>query len=114
VSTERITTDQAVAWARSRGAVPHVVDGSALHSTDEALAAIGDALDFPPWYGRNLDALYDCLTDLSWLPPGLHVLVWSHHQTLAEHDWPAYQKVRHALLDGAAAGRRLTVMLTAS
>ncbi|MBE6561751.1 MAG: ribonuclease inhibitor [Ruminococcaceae bacterium] len=22
-------------------------------------------LDFPPYYGRNLDALHDCLTDLS-------------------------------------------------
>ena len=32
---------------------------SALH---ENLAA---ALGFPVWYGHNLDALYDCLTDLS-------------------------------------------------
>ena len=23
------------------------------------------ALEFPAWYGGNLDALYDCLTDLS-------------------------------------------------
>jgi len=24
---------------------------------------IADAFGFPPYYGRNLDALYDCLTD---------------------------------------------------
>ncbi|MFD7654028.1 barstar family protein [Actinosynnema sp. NPDC059797] len=42
----------------------------------EAVAAIADALDFPDWFGHNLDALYDSLTDLSWLPPGEHVLVW--------------------------------------
>ncbi|MFT7837457.1 barstar family protein [Saccharothrix sp. BKS2] len=42
----------------------------------EVLAAVADALDFPDWFGHNLDALYDCLTDLSWLPPGEHVLVW--------------------------------------
>ncbi len=24
---------------------------------------LSKALDFPEWYGRNLDALYDCLTD---------------------------------------------------
>lgn len=26
---------------------------------------IADKLDFPAYYGRNLDALYDCLTDIS-------------------------------------------------
>ena len=26
---------------------------------------IAGALDFPDYYGNNLDALYDCLTDLS-------------------------------------------------
>ncbi|MEV0678159.1 barstar family protein [Actinosynnema sp. NPDC050436] len=45
-------------------------------SKSAALAAIGLALDFPDYYGQNLDALYDCLTDLSWLPAGDHVLVW--------------------------------------
>jgi RNAse (barnase) inhibitor barstar len=28
------------------------------------LTAIGRAFAFPDWYGANLDALYDCLTDL--------------------------------------------------
>jgi RNAse (barnase) inhibitor barstar len=28
------------------------------------LTAIGRAFGFPEWYGANLDALYDCLTDL--------------------------------------------------
>ena len=46
------------------------------HSKRAAIEAIADALSFPAWSGRNLDALYDCLTDLSWLPAGEHVLVW--------------------------------------
>jgi len=33
---------------------------------DTALLALGRDLDFPDWYGRNLDALNDCLTDLAW------------------------------------------------
>jgi len=33
---------------------------------DVALQKIGHALGFPDWYGNNLDALHDCLTDLSW------------------------------------------------
>lgn len=40
-----------------------------------AISAIASALDFPSWFGQNLDALYDSLTDLSWLPAGEYVLV---------------------------------------
>ncbi|MET9626202.1 barstar family protein [Lentzea sp. NPDC006480] len=40
-----------------------------------AISAIAAALDFPSWFGQNLDALYDSLTDLSWLPAGEYVLV---------------------------------------
>ena len=34
------------------------LDKAGLHS------AFRKALDFPQWYGNNLDALYDCLTEL--------------------------------------------------
>ena len=39
---------------------------------DKALlhAALAQALSFPDWYGHNLDALYDCLTDLD---DGVHL-----------------------------------------
>jgi Barstar (barnase inhibitor) len=40
------------------------LDGSA--NLDAILTALGRALDFPDWYGANLDALNDCLTDFSW------------------------------------------------
>ncbi|ANZ35394.1 hypothetical protein BBK82_04130 [Lentzea guizhouensis] len=40
-----------------------------------AIGAIAEALSFPSWFGHNLDALYDSLTDLSWLPEGEYVLV---------------------------------------
>ncbi|HJW02206.1 MAG TPA: barstar family protein [Azospira sp.] len=32
------------------------------------LAALGQGLGFPEWYGANFDALYDCLTDGEWMP----------------------------------------------
>lgn len=28
-------------------------------------ALLADAFEFPAWYGKNLDALYDCLTDIT-------------------------------------------------
>ena len=36
-----------------------VTSGIALH------ALIAKSLDFPSHYGRNLDALYDCLTEIN-------------------------------------------------
>lgn len=112
--SDKINCEQAVAWARAHGAVPHVVDGSAMHTKEQALEAIGEALEFPADYRADLDALFECITDLCWLPDAEHVLIWSHHQVLAEHDWQAYHQVRSVLEQGAASagGRRLTVMLT--
>ena len=75
------------------------------------------ALSFPDWFGHNLDALYDCLTDLSWLPAGEHVLVWSHPEVLRQRDPDGYAGVSAALCDAVAAGggpgRALRVVRTA-
>ena len=40
------------------------LDGARLRDREEALELLGQALALPEWWGRNLDALYDCLTDL--------------------------------------------------
>ena len=39
------------------------------------LSVFGEALDFPEWYGANLDALKDCLADLSWREAPGYVLI---------------------------------------
>lgn len=36
----------------------------------DLLRPLGEALDFPEWYGANLDALFDCLADPDWLEGG--------------------------------------------
>lgn len=41
-----------------------VLDGLDLQSLEEVHDRFARALDLPEWYGRNLDALFDCLTDL--------------------------------------------------
>lgn len=37
-------------------------------SLPQVLLILGQDLTFPAWYGNNLDALYDCLTDPDWQP----------------------------------------------
>ena len=41
-----------------------VLDGLELRSLEEVHDRFAQALALPEWYGRNLDALFDCLTDL--------------------------------------------------
>ncbi|WP_329787159.1 barstar family protein [Lentzea sp. DG1S-22] len=73
-----------------------------------AIAAIAEALDFPEWFGQNLDALHDSLTDLSWLPEGEHVLV-----VPAELDPSVLEVLRDAAKQTAGSGdRRLRVVRT--
>ena len=38
------------------------------------IKALNRDLDFPDWFGGNLDALHDCLTDFSWRPASGYVI----------------------------------------
>ena len=41
------------------------LDGRALDSREALHQALSALLAFPAYYGKNLDALHDCLTDLN-------------------------------------------------
>ncbi|MGW0822740.1 barstar family protein [Streptomyces sp. NPDC002845] len=55
------------------------------------------AFDLPDYFGRNWDALADCLTDLSWAPPvrGRLVVVtgWQDFAGAVPHDWDIAREV---------------------
>ena len=56
-----------------------------IATKDQLHKALAEALRFPQWYGNNLDALYDCLTDLR----NIH-LILENWQALP--DWRAIFK----------------------
>ncbi|KMS87511.1 barstar family protein [Prauserella rugosa] len=122
-STPNPDSTALVAEAKARGAFTYVLDGSRLTDKAATLDAIAELLRFPSYFGRNLDALYDCLTDLSWLPAGEHVLVWVGANALKQSDPRTYLAVHGTLSDAqralAAGGeradsRRFTVLLADS
>jgi RNAse (barnase) inhibitor barstar len=110
-----LTAVAAAAEARLRGASVGVVGPA--DRRPELLGAIGRVLRFPGYYGRNLDALEECLSDLSWLPEGEVVLVWDGEDALRRADpagHVALMEVFTAVTEQMAAGRRpLRVVLTA-
>lgn len=42
-----------------------ILDARQMEHRKEAHAYLREQLQFPEYYGNNLDALYDCLTDLN-------------------------------------------------
>ena len=58
-----------------------VLDGEVLTDQKALHDRLAEDLGFPDWYGRNLDALYDCLTDLAEETE----IRFRNEQALAEH-----------------------------
>lgn len=42
----------------------YTIDFSLISTAKELHSALAKELNLPDWYGHNLDALYDCLTEL--------------------------------------------------
>ena len=41
-----------------------IIDGNKISDRELLHTILAQSLNFPEWYGKNLDALYDCLTDI--------------------------------------------------
>lgn len=63
----------------------------------EALRKLGDACQFPVWYGANFDALHDCLTDDDWQPKQGVILQISGLDTLRTADPEAFSTLLDVL-----------------
>ncbi len=61
------------------------LDGRSLATKAALLDALGQALDFPDYYGANWDALEECLQDLSWWQGPVRVLI-EHAGCVPRHD----------------------------
>ena len=55
--------EEAINTAREAGMTAFVVDCDRARSRSAVLRAVVKAVDFPEFFGGNLDALYDCLCD---------------------------------------------------
>ena len=54
-----------------------IIDGSAIFTSPDLHEALAAALSFPDYYGKNLDALYDCLTEIG---EDIHLELRNWHQ----------------------------------
>ena len=82
------------------------LDGSEITSGEQFLDAVAAALDFPDYFGRNWDALDDCLFDVD--EPT--VVEWTDADRLANADPESYEM---ALRCFAEAGTSVELRLSA-
>ena len=75
-----------------------VLDGLEIRSVEEVHDRFARVLALPEWYGRNLDALFDCLTDL-----GRPVTVRLPHRAALEEQLGRRGRALARLLRRAAA-----------
>lgn len=81
------------------------LDGGLLACREQAMDLLGAAFDCPPWWGRNLDALCDCLWELK-EPAALEVE--NHGQAAAS---PFGRRLLQALEQCAAENSRFSLVL---
>ncbi len=58
-----------------------ILDGEKIEDNRMLHDTLASSLDFPQWYGRNLDALFDCLTDIG---ESVHIRIL-HENAMEEH-----------------------------
>ena len=92
-----------------------VLDGAAVGSRAGFFQEIARRLHFPDYFGHNWDAVFDCLTDLNWLPAAGYVLVLDGFDHLARSEpgqWDIGLKVlREACAFWQPLSRSMAVLL---
>ena len=71
------------------------MDCGKIRTKEDFHSTLAKAMDFPDWYGGNLDALYDCLTEIS---GKVRLLDWE----VAEDRLGAYGKKAKKVIAAAA------------
>ncbi|MEU2584910.1 barstar family protein [Streptomyces avermitilis] len=110
-------TDDSLADVLRAGGWTHVeLDLGGVTAKPAFMDRVARALGLPDWFGRNWDALADCLTDLSWAPPArgrlLVITGWQEYALAAPHDWAIAQEVFGEASDrGRGTGTALQVVL---
>ncbi len=94
------------------------MDLAECRDKDDLLGMFAQVLHFPPEFGRNWDALGDCMNDLQWLPTKGHAIILQHAAEFAETQPEAFQTLCSILAEACDVAheddRRLFILLAES
>ena len=77
------------------------VDLKSARNVPGFIKALQRDLDFPDWFGGNLDALHDCMTDFSWHPATGYVITLDGSDALSANptSFAAFNAVLSSVVD---------------
>ena len=78
-----IGSDEIIAAAKTAHLQVHKIDLAKARGKLGLFDALSKALKFPAHFGKNWDALNDCLTDLAWLDSNGWVLILANGKSFA-------------------------------
>jgi hypothetical protein len=67
------------------------IDGREVVDKTSFLRQVAEAMDFPPYFGQNWDALDECITDLEWRPANGYVIFYDSVGAFAQNDPEQWQ-----------------------
>ncbi len=96
--------DRAVALggAADKRVAARVLRGRKMRTFAGLCDEVAAALQFPPYFGENADALDECLGDLEWLPADAYVLVILDAVRVLDGEAPDVRRVFRDVLERAA------------
>jgi RNAse (barnase) inhibitor barstar len=88
--------------APGRQAVVRIIRGAKSRSAADFFNECGAALQFPDYFGENFNALFDCLTDLEWLPGDAYLIVATEGDRILEREAEQLGALLEVLQNAAA------------
>ncbi len=77
------TSEELEELARSESLAFFLIPGEDVTDKDQFLGRCAEALYFPDYFGKNWDALDDCLTDMSWHEAGGYLILFRNCDAFA-------------------------------
>jgi RNAse (barnase) inhibitor barstar len=94
------------------------LDGREIDDKQSFLRSCATAMEFPDYFGKNWDALEECLNDLSWVEADGYVILFDHADTFELGAPRAWSTAMDILADAAKgwhdAGTPMFVLLRGS
>ncbi|MBI1785573.1 barstar family protein [Candidatus Sumerlaeota bacterium] len=107
--------DEDCSWLAQNGYQIYRLDCAKWNSKSRALKELGAGLRFPDYYGQNLDALNDCLSDLEIPNNGGCAIVLLHYDKFAKVNRAVAQAILDILADRGRGfmlfGQRLATLI---
>ncbi len=100
-----VPADEIIAAAKAAGLHTFKVDVRKARGKNEFLDRFATILHFPDYFGRNWDALADCLSDLAWLDGAGWVLILIRCDLFARNDEDSFNTAVEVLNAAAASWR---------